>query len=47
MEFPELLQKWIFWVLIKSNMEFPEVIKKKSCEIPRGLDFRPEKFCGV
>ena len=43
MEFPRVLRnsKWNFQGLIKNNMELPGVIKKKSCEISRGLEFRP------
>ena len=33
--------KWIFWGLIKNNVGFQGVIKKKSCEISWGLGFRP------
>ena len=34
--------KWTFQEgLIKNNVEFPGVIKKKSAGISRGLDFRP------
>ena len=32
--------KWIFRGLIRSNIEFPGVIKKKSCGISWGLCFR-------
>ena len=31
---------WVFRELIKSNVEFPGMIKKKSCGISRGLGFR-------
>ena len=41
MEFPRN-SKWTFQEgLIKNNVEFPGVIKKKSAGISRGLDFRP------
>ena len=44
MEIPGVLKKLQlrnFQDLIKNNVEFPEVIKKKSCGISRGLGFRP------
>ena len=36
-----VVEEWIFRGLIKSNIEFPEVIKKKMCEISGDLGFRP------
>ena len=33
--------------LIKGNVEFLGVIKKKLCGISRSLSFRPRNFCGV
>ena len=33
--------KWNFHELIKNNMEFPQVIKKKSYRTSRGLGFSP------
>ena len=30
--------------LIKNNMEFPEVIKEKTCGISRGRGFKPYNF---
>ena len=50
MEFPEAFKKYRlrnFQGLIKSNVEFPEEIKKKSRGISRGLGFRPYNFLGV
>ena len=46
MEFPGVFKncKSIFQEFIKNNMEFPEVIKKKTCGISRGLGFRPYNF---
>ena len=42
MNFKGYLRKsmWIFYGLIKNKVEFPEVIKKKSCGISRSLGFR-------
>ena len=49
MEFPGLLKKEQvdFLGAIKTNEEFPGLIMKKSCGIPRVLDFRPYNFCVV
>ena len=33
--------KWVFRGLIKNKVEFPGMIKKKSCGIFSGLGFRP------
>ena len=33
--------------LIKNSLEFPGIIRKKSCGISRGLGFRPGNFRGV
>ena len=43
MEFPAVLKKYQlqnFQGLLKNNVELPEVIKKSSCGISRGVDFR-------
>ena len=39
--------KWIFLGLIKNNIEFLGVIKKKLCGISRGLHFGSWNFWGV
>ena len=36
-----------FQLLIKNNVEFNDVIKKKSCGISRALGFRAENFLFV
>ena len=43
MEFPgdQRNSMWNFQGLIKNEVEFPKVTKKKLCGISRGLCFRP------
>ena len=49
MEFPGYQKNsmWNFQGLIKNEMKFPGVTKKKSCRFSRGLGFGPWNFQGI